>query len=141
MQRTVRIRMTDLHRIFDSTLLTARRNRAAGEAGAHDFLLERVAVDLAERLAIVRREFPVALDAGSHHGLLGRRIAELPNVGQVISFDPALRLLEASPAPRVLGSFEALPFAQGSLDLCVSGLSLHLVDDLPGIADPDPSAS
>lgn len=124
--------MTEPHRIFDRTLLAQRRNRAASQAHAHDFLLERVAADLAERLAIVRREFPVALDAGSHHGVLGRRIAALPNVGQVISFDPSLKLLEAAPAPRVVGAFEALPFAEHSLDLCVSGLSLHLVDDLPG---------
>ncbi|WP_439543757.1 methyltransferase domain-containing protein [Hyphomicrobium sp.] len=124
--------MTEPHRIFDSALLAARRNRAAGQASAHDFLLERVATDLAERLAIVRRDFPVALDAGSHHGVLGRRIAAIPSVGRLVSFDPALKLLEAAPAPRVAGSFEALPFAEHSLDLCVSGLSLHLVDDLPG---------
>jgi len=124
--------MTEPHRIFDSALLAARRNRAAAKASAHDFLLERVATDLAERLAIVRREFSVALDAGSHHGVLGRRIAAMPNIGRVVSFDPAPELLAAAPAPRVLGSFEALPFAQGSFDLCVSGLALHLVDDLPG---------
>ena len=124
--------MTEPHRIFDQLLLTQRRNRAAGRAQAHDFLLERVATDLAERLAIVQREFPVALDAGSHHGVLGRRIAALPNVGQVISFDPSFKLLEAAPAPKVVGAFDALPFAEQSLDLCVSGLALHLVDDLPG---------
>lgn len=124
--------MTEPHRIFDSALLAARRNRVAADARAHDFLLERVAADLTERLAIVRREFPVALDAGSHHGLLGRQIATLPHVGEVVSFDPALTLLSAAPSPRVLGSFDALPFATASLDLCVSGLALHLVDDLPG---------
>lgn len=124
--------MTEPHRIFDSALLAARRNRAAQRASAHDFLLERVATDVAERLAIVRRDFPVALDAGSHHGVLGRRIAAIPSVGRLVSFDPSLKLLEAASAPRVLGAFEALPFAERSLDLCVSGLSLHLVDDLPG---------
>jgi NADH dehydrogenase [ubiquinone] 1 alpha subcomplex assembly factor 5 len=124
--------MTEPHRIFDDALLAERRNRAAATASAHDFLLERVATDFAERLAIVQRDFAVAVDVGSHHGLVGRRIAAVPNIGQVISFDPALAALEAAPAPRVLGSFEALPFAKGALDLCVSGLSLHIVDDLPG---------
>lgn len=124
--------MAEPHSIFDSTLLTARRNRVAAAAGAHDFLLSRVADDLVERLGIVRRDFPVAVDLGSHHGVLGRRIAALPNVGQVISFDAAGRLLAQAPAPHVLGRLDVLPFAPASLDLVVSGLSLHLVDDLPG---------
>ncbi|MBN8913631.1 MAG: methyltransferase domain-containing protein [Rhizobiales bacterium] len=124
--------MSEPHPIFDSALLTTRRNRAAPNAGAHDFLLARVADDLAERLAIVRRDFSSAVDLGSHHGVVGRRIGDLPNVAQPVSFDPAERLLAQAPGPRVLGPLDALPFEPESLDLVVSGLSLHLVDDLPG---------
>lgn len=124
--------MSEPHTIFDSGLLTARRNRAAAAAGAHDFLLGRVADDLEERLAIVRRDFAVAVDLGSHHGVLGRRLGSAPNVRQLISFDPAANVLAQAPAPRVLGRLDALPFAPASLDLVVSGLALHLVDDLPG---------
>ena len=91
-----------------------------------------MADDLAERLGIVKREFPLALDLGSHHGVIGRRIAELPNVGRVISMDDSERLLAQAAAPRLEGSPEFLPFADGSLDLVVSGLSLQLVNDLPG---------
>lgn len=125
-------RMSLPHAIFDSRLLTARRNRAAERAASHDFLLRRVAEDLAERLSIVRRNFAVAADIGSHHGALGRRIASLPNVGELISLDPAERLLAQAAAPRVSGQLDALPFAEASLDLAVSALSLHFVDDLPG---------
>src|SRR5690606_13304009 len=98
------------HPIFDSALLTTRRNRAAPNAGAHDFLLARVADDLAERLAIVRRDFASAVDLGSHHGVVGRRIGDLPNVTPPVSFDPAERLLAQAPGPRVLGPLDALPF-------------------------------
>ena len=124
--------MSEPRPIFDVSLLTARRNRAAAAAGDHDFLLRRVADDLGERLAIVRRDFPVALDLGAHHGVLGRRIADSPNVGRLVSYDPAARLLSEAPEPRVLGRLDALPFGAASLDLVVSGLALHLVDDLPG---------
>lgn len=124
--------MSAPHAIFDTALLTARRNQAAPAAGEHDFLLRRVADDLSERLAIVRRDFAVAADIGSHHGVLGRRIGAAPNVGRIISLDPAARLLAEAPAPRVLAHLDALPFAPASLDLAVSGLALHLVDDLPG---------
>lgn len=125
--------MSAPHTIFDAALLTARRNRAAKEAGAHDFLLERVADDLSERLAIVRRDFAVAADIGSHHGLVGRLIGAHANVGRLISLDPAVLLLAQAPAPRIVGQLDALPFAPASLDLAVSGLALQLVDDLPGV--------
>jgi len=124
--------MSDPHVLFDADLLAARRNRAASGAAAHDFLLKRVADDLAERLGIVRRDFAVAVDLGSYHGVLGRRIGAAPNVGRLVSFDPTAGLLAQAPAPRVLGRLDALPFAPASLDLVVSGLALHLVDDLPG---------
>lgn len=124
--------MSEPHALFDADLLTNRRNQAAGAAAAHDFLLRRVADDLAERLAIVRRDFAVAVDLGAYHGVLGRRIGASPNVGRLISFDPTAGLLAQAPAPRVLGRLDALPFVSASLDLVVSGLALHLVDDLPG---------
>ncbi len=124
--------MPDAAPIFDTRLLTERRNRAAASARAHDFLLRRVAEDFAERLAIVRRSFPVALDLGCHHGVLGREIGAAASVGRLISLDPSEAMLAQAAPPRVAGQLDALPFAEGSLDLVVSGLSLHFVDDLPG---------
>lgn len=109
-----------------------RRDRAAGAAGDHDFLLRRVADDLSERLAIVRRDFPLGLDLGSHHGVLGRQLGASPNVGRLVSLDPSSRMLAQAPSTRVQGRLDALPFAPASFDLVTSGLSLHLVDDLPG---------
>lgn len=118
--------------LFDSALLAERRNRVAASAGAHDFLFKRAAEDLTERLAIVRRAFPVALDLGAHHGVLGRAILALPNVETLVSLDPSGRLLAEAPGSRVQAPLDALPFADAMLDLVVSALALHLVDDLPG---------
>jgi NADH dehydrogenase [ubiquinone] 1 alpha subcomplex assembly factor 5 len=124
--------MSEPRPLFDSALLARRRDRVAGHAADHDFLLSRVADDLSERLQIVRRAFPTALDLGSHHGVVGRRIGVIPSVGRLVSFDPSARLLAEAPAPRVQGRLDALPFAASSFDLVVSGLALQLVDDLPG---------
>jgi SAM-dependent methyltransferase len=118
--------------IFDRALLQRRRNRAAAHAGEHDFLLARVADDLAERLAAITRRFPVVLNLGAHHGLIGRRLRRLPGVELVIDVDPAERLLAQCEGPRVQADEEALPFKDQSLDLVVSGLALHLLNDLPG---------
>lgn len=118
--------------IFDRALLARRRDRIAPGIAAHDFLLARVADDLAERLTVVRRQFATVLDLGAHHGLLGRRIAALPGVERVIETDPSPRLLAQCSGHKVLADEEALPFADASFDLVVSGLALQLVNDLPG---------
>jgi SAM-dependent methyltransferase len=124
--------MTSDAEIFDRQLLTTRRERAAAAAVGHDFLLQRVADDLAERLSIVNRRFEVAVDLGAHHGVLARRIGTLANVGRVIAAERAPGLLWQCPGARVLADEEALPFGAESVDLVVSALALQYVNDLPG---------
>jgi NADH dehydrogenase [ubiquinone] 1 alpha subcomplex assembly factor 5 len=118
--------------IIDRTLLVRRRDRVAARAGEHDFLLQRVAVDLAERLHLMRRSFPVAVNLGAHHGLVSRHIRSVGSVGLVSDAERSPQLLSLCEGPSVLADDEALPFADGSLDLVISGLSLQLVNDLPG---------
>jgi NADH dehydrogenase [ubiquinone] 1 alpha subcomplex assembly factor 5 len=124
--------LTADHDIFDRALLVRRRNRVAADAARHDFLLARVADDFAERLSAINRRFPVVLDLGAHHGLIGRRLRGLPGVEMVIASEAAPRLLGQCQGQRVGADEEALPFRDQSLDLLVSGLSLQLVNDLPG---------
>ena len=119
-------------RIFDRALIERRRDRAADAAESHDFLLARVADDFAERLAIVQRRFPLAANIGAHHGLLSRRIQGIAGIEHIVDVERSLRLLSRCGALRVVADEEALPFADVSLDLAVSGLSLQLVNDLPG---------
>ena len=120
------------HDIFDRALLVQRRDRLAAAAPAHAFLLERVADDLVQRLGAVQRRFPVVLDLGAYHGLLGRRLRQVPGVEMVVDAEPSARLLAQCDGPRVQAGEEALPFRDASLDLVVSGLALQLVNDLPG---------
>lgn len=118
--------------VFDRARLRRQRDRAAAGAADHDFLLSYVSDDLVERLSIVTREFPAALNLGAHHGLLSRRVRALENVGWVIDADASLYLLAQCSGPRVLADEEALPFADESLDLVISGLTFQFVNDLPG---------
>ncbi len=124
--------MSDTPQIFDRRLLIQRRNRAAASAGAHDFLLERAAEDIAGRLDAIRRQFPVALNLGAYHGLLGRRLRRMPGIETVIDAEPAPALLAQCDGPRLQTDAAMLPFADQSLDLVVSGLALQFVNDLPG---------
>jgi SAM-dependent methyltransferase len=118
--------------IFDRRLLVRRRERFAARFHEHDFLLRRAADDIRLRLGAVMREFPVAVDLGSHNGLLSEILRRDARVGLVVSADACLPCLQHATGGRVACDEEMLPFAAASLDLVVSGLSLHLVNDLPG---------
>jgi SAM-dependent methyltransferase len=115
--------------IFDRQLLRARQRRALA-LGAADFLLERVAHDLSERLAVVVRQFERAVDLGTPGDALRRTLAGSGKVGTLISANPLAEIRRDPLA--VAADEEMLPFREGSLDLVVSALSLHFVNDLPG---------
>lgn len=118
------------HEVFDRALLRARRRRAAA-LGPATFLLERTANDLAERLNAVLREFPLALDLGTPGDVLRRALRADSRIGALIALDSLPELLPHD-APAVAADEEALPFRDASLDLVVSALALHTVNDLPG---------
>lgn len=117
--------------IVDRTLLRARQRRALASRPVA-FLLDRVAEELAERLAVVLREFPRALDLGTPTDAVRRALAGSRKLGMIV----AGSALAADTTPRsplaVAADEEALPFGDGTLDLVVSALALHFVNDLPG---------
>jgi SAM-dependent methyltransferase len=128
--------MSVSHLIFDRVLLRARQARAA-RLGPSAFLIERVAEDLADRLTSVLRRFECAADLGTPCDALRRALAASGKVGTIVAVNArAGELPNASDGEdgplAVAADEEALPFADGSLDLVVSGLSLQFVNDLPG---------
>ncbi len=105
--------------LFDRRLLRARRQRARAR-GPATFLLDRVAQELGERMSVVLRQFDRAADLGTPGDAVAGVLTQSGKVGTVIS------------AGSVAADEEALPFAEASLDLVVSALSLQFVNDLPG---------
>lgn len=124
--------MSEDQELFDRSLLRRRRARFAGETAEHEFLLSHVAAEIAERIGAILRDFPLALDLGAYHGLLGRAVAALPSVGDMIYAESVPSLATRCPRPAVVCDEERLPFKEMSLSLVVSGLALHRVNDLPG---------
>ena len=116
--------------IFDRRLLRRRLSRAL-RFGPATFLLEQVALDMGERLGVIKRPFERALDLGSPtHDVAAMLAARKPQL-----------LVRAASVAEALGDGawldlvadeEALPFAPESFDLIVSGLALQHVNDLPG---------
>lgn len=124
--------MSENHQLFDRGLLRRRRSRFAHELPQHEFLLSHVAAEIADRIGAVLREFPRALDLGAYHGMLGRAVAALPSVGEMIYAESAPALAALCPRPSVVCDEDLLPFRDESFNLVVSGLALHRVNDLPG---------
>jgi SAM-dependent methyltransferase len=122
-------------RLFDRALHRRRLTRAAASFGAADFLKARAAADAVERLEAIVRSFPLAVDLGARDGSFARALAASAAAGRVgvlIEADLSPAMLAGRAGLRVVADEEALPFKAESLDLVVSTLSLHWVNDLPG---------
>ena len=104
--------------LFDRSLLRARLARAQ-KLGPATFLLDRIAEDMAERLAAVLREFKDAAEIGTPGDQIDRALAG--RFGHVARVDLPAR--EAEP----------LSLDAQSLDLALSALAFQFVNDLPGV--------
>jgi SAM-dependent methyltransferase len=104
--------------LFDRAMLLARQRRAR-KLGPAEFLVDRVAEDMEERLHAVLRDFSDAAEVWTPGEVLRGPIRE-----RFKTFTHLM--LEDSPD-------ETLPFQPGSLDLVISALALQFVNDLPGV--------
>jgi SAM-dependent methyltransferase len=78
----------------------------------------------------VLRRFTLAADLGSPTGAVRRALAAYAET--VIAVDAIAQTLTDYAGPKAVADEEALPFADGVLDLVVSALALQSVNDLPG---------
>lgn len=120
--------------LFDRPLLRRRRDRAARRAdpGAL-FLLREAADDLVGRLSFMRREFPVAIDLGAHGDVLATALDRRGGIRSLISVAPSIEIAARCAKPALVAEEDRLPLADGCADLVMSCLSLHWIDDLPGL--------
>jgi SAM-dependent methyltransferase len=116
--------------VFDRQLLRARQRRAQ-RLGVSDFLIERVAEDMVDRLSVVMRQFDRVVDLGTPGDAVRRALAAAGKVSTIVA---AGHFAEPTPAGTlaVVADEELLPFRNGALDLVVSALALQFVNDLPG---------
>src|SRR4029077_5953872 len=97
-----------------------------------DFLLERAAGDLCDRLSLVKRRFALAADFGSPGPHGAAALAAGQQVDCVIRVAPTEASLGNGDFLPAIGDLERLPAADGRLDLAISLLALQTVNDLPG---------
>jgi SAM-dependent methyltransferase len=127
--------MTQPPRLFDRDLHRLRLARAAPRLAGADFLKIRAAEDLAARLATINRRFPLAVDLGARTGVFARALAAseaADKVDLLVQTDLSEAMLALADGPRVVADEARLPFNAASVDLVVSSLALHWLDDLVG---------
>jgi SAM-dependent methyltransferase len=120
-------------RVVDKSLLRRRLARAhrSGTAGA-DFLIQAVVAEMAERLAGVERSFRLAVAFGGQTDALAEALLRSGKVESVVRLEPVMGAFRKSRVAGAVADEEALPLANGSIDLFASALALQWTNDLPG---------
>lgn len=118
--------------LFDRRLLRLRRERAATAGRLEDFLLPRIAEELADRLLTVNRDFALGACLGAGDPAVTAALMKTGRIATMISGDAAPAVARRTAPPALVCDDEILPFADASLDALVSVQGLHWVNDLPG---------
>ncbi|XP_055380823.1 arginine-hydroxylase NDUFAF5, mitochondrial [Condylostylus longicornis] len=125
--------------IFDRNVKKLQKERAAAspDVNLYDYLKEEVGFRLSDRIFDIKREFEKAVDLGCSRGYLSKHILA-ETVKQLILCDTSSKMLEqaeSTPGLKITKlemDEEKLDFEENSIDIIMSNLSLHWVNDLPG---------
>ncbi|AEH86131.1 methyltransferase domain-containing protein [Mesorhizobium opportunistum] len=118
--------------IMDTSLWLAHKRRAlhAPVDGA-DFLMNRTAEDLADRLGAVERRFGKAAVLFCQTPAAANVLAASGKVTEIVRVETDAAFLDG--AAGMIAPLETVPFEPESLDLAVSLLSLQAMNDIPGM--------
>jgi SAM-dependent methyltransferase len=118
--------------VFDTAQIERNRLRALknGDPRAR-FLMALAAEEFADRLSIIERHFARAAELFGGTGEVARNVLQSGKIGALKRIEThASMLLDDIDA--VVSAYESVPLAPQSLNLILSPLSLHLINDLPG---------
>ncbi len=119
--------------IFDADIAIQRKIRALRQHGTEaDFLMNRTAADLKDRLSVVEKHFGHAVALHCLTDAAATVLLENGKAGDVIRVEQHPSFL-APGNNGIVSSLEQVPFAGESLDLIVSLLTLHEANDTPGL--------
>ncbi|XP_067125244.1 arginine-hydroxylase NDUFAF5, mitochondrial-like [Centruroides vittatus] len=125
--------------VFDREAKRLQRNRAAmaKDVEVYDYLKEEIGYRISDRVFDIKRKFDVAVDLGCGRGFIGPHLNK-DVINCLIQFDLSDKYVEQSKICEEVKTFkliadeEMLPFGNNTIDIFLSSLSLHWVNDLPG---------
>lgn len=148
----------DLKRLQRDGAARAHKVWASGsdDVVQYDYFHEEISRRLVDRLDDIRRDegFPLALDVGAGPGYIYRAICAdeafdgvggIGGVRKLVQLDASEEMLHRDENDPVEGAErcgtyrlvadeeERLPFPDGTFDLVISSISMHWVNDLPGL--------
>jgi SAM-dependent methyltransferase len=118
--------------VFNREVLKLHRDRAAEKFEHYNFLFKEVADRLIDKLNDVREDFKVGLDIGCHTGQILSCLQETNKIETLFQCDISEKFISHVKKDAFVGDEEFLPIRDNSLDVVISNLSLHWVNDLPG---------
>ena len=126
--------------VFNRQAKRLQKNRAAllPNTDDYDYLKGEVARRIVDRLSDVSRHFPLVLDLGCGKGHIAKALTKT-HLTSLVQCDLSEEMLRKSfthpdiPTKKLIVDEEFLPFGQNTFDAVLSSLSLHWVNDLPGV--------
>lgn len=114
--------------IFNRRLIKSRRERNSKIFKSHDFLNQEISERLLDNLKDIKRSFKTVLSMNIHDQVIGDHLQS----DKIHYQDISNAMLESKLGMRIQADEEYLPYKNQSLDLTLSCLNLHWVNDLPG---------
>ncbi|XP_046848240.1 arginine-hydroxylase NDUFAF5, mitochondrial-like [Xenia sp. Carnegie-2017] len=126
--------------VFNRQAKRLQKNRASllPNTDDYDYLKDEAARRLVDRLSDVSRKFPLVLDLGCNKGHVAKFLTS-SHVTSLVQCDMSEEMLKRSftntdiSTKKLVIDEEFLPFWEGTFDAILSSLSLHWVNDLPGV--------
>uniref|UniRef100_A0A5S6R482 Arginine-hydroxylase NDUFAF5, mitochondrial n=1 Tax=Trichuris muris TaxID=70415 RepID=A0A5S6R482_TRIMR len=127
------------YNVFDRDLKRRQRDWAASQNDfeQYEYLRKEIGYRLSDRIYDVKRIFNVAVDLGCGCGYVAPNVYK-EHVDTLIQLDMSRTMVERSASStevftgRLHADEELVPFREESVDLVLSSLSLHWINDLPG---------